>query len=202
MTARTPAILLAIVVALGSYVFFFERDRPGRSEIVARDGFLVAPLIRERVTGLTIRQGADAVSLSREGEGFDETWSFSDGNGAEADLERVEDYLRNWEFAMPTRTLEHPSPEDLVAFGFDQPRAVVRFEMGPSDIAITLGAAKPVDGGGYVRLGDRDHAVVVPDSVVELFDATADQFRIKNDGGAPTLDDLLDAETPDASSSP
>jgi hypothetical protein len=134
------------------------------------------------------------MEMSREGEGFEETWTLEQPLEAAADLERVENYLRNWEFAIATRTLENPSPEDIQNFGLDTPRASVRFELGRAGVAVSLGTGTPVDGGGYVRIDDRDQVMVVPKSVVELFDLGAEHFRIKNDGGAPDLADLFDAE--------
>jgi hypothetical protein len=44
--------------------------------------------------------------------------------------------------------------------------------------------------------------MVVPKSVAELFDLGADHFRIKNDAGAPHLEDLLDAEVAEDAAAP
>ena len=193
MTVRTPIILAIIVVLLAGYIFFFERDRPRRTEIEARAGFLVESLVRERISRIRISTGETHVTTSRQGEGYDETWTLEEPSNAPADAERIEDYVRNWEFAIATRTLENPSPEDVRSFGLDAPKASVRFEMGRGEVTVWLGSGIPVDGGGYVRIDDDDRVMVVPQSVVELFELGADHFRIKNDAGAPDLADLLDA---------
>ncbi len=198
MTARTPIILAIVVVLLAGYVFFFERDRPGRSEIEARAGFLIESLVRDRLSRIEVSSGDAHMAMSLEGEGFDETWTLEQPVQAAADPERVEDYVRNWEFAIATRTLEDPSAQDVRSFGLDAPKASVRFEMGRAEVTVRLGSGTPVDGGGYVRIDDRDQVMVVPKSVVELFDLGAEHFRIKNDAGAPDLADLLDAEIEDA----
>jgi len=194
MTARAPIVLALIVVSLAGYVFFFERDRPGRAEIEARAGFLVQSLVHDRISRIHISTGDEHVVISRHGEDFDETWTLEQPVVAAADPGPVEDYLRDWEFAIATRTLEKPSPEDVQNFGLDTPKASVRFEMGRAEVTVSLGSSTPVDGGGYVRIDDRDQVMVVPKSVVELFDPGAEHFRIKNDAGAPDLADLLDAE--------
>lgn len=196
MTARTPLMLLALVLGLGAYLFVFERDGPKQSEIEARDGFLVAPLVRERVTRIRLERGDQTVSLRREGEGFDETWFLEGPVPGDGDSEAIEDFIRNWEFAMPNRTLEEPSDEDLTAFGLDTPTASVTFEMGRTAVRVALGAGKPVDGGGYVRIDDRPQAIVVPGAVVELFEFDIDQFRAE-EGPEPTLDDLVAPEADD-----
>ncbi len=202
MTARAPIVLAVLVVLLAGYVFFFERDRPGRKEIDARAGFLVEALVRDRISKIQISSGGDPMAISRHGEDFDETWTIDQPVEAAADPGLVEDYLRNWEFAIATRTLEDPSLEDIRNFGLDPPTASERFEMGRADVTVSLGSSEPIDGGGYLRIDDRNQVIVAPESVVELFDLGLEHFRIKNDAGAPDLADLLDAEVRDDAAAP
>lgn len=191
VTARAPIVLGLVAILLAAYIFWFERDRPRRNEVDAREGFLVPALIRERISTIRLAGDGDAFSLEREGEGFDETWTLTDGKTAPADAEQVDNYMREWEFAVATRTLESPSAEDFASFGFAEPRATITFSMGRAEVSIVLGSAEPVDGGGYLRIDDEDRAIVVPPSVVELFEVEPSAFRVENDAGAPDLDDLL-----------
>ena len=193
MSARTPIILLVIALVLLGYILAFERGRPGRSEIESRSGLLVEALVRDRITRIRIAAGDDRVTLRREGEGFDETWTLEEPEEGPAKPEAVEDYLRNWEFAIAVRTLEDPSPEDIQSFGVDSPKGEVTFEMGPTKVRISLASGTPVDGGGYVRIGDEKAIAVVGKDVVELFGYTADAFALTGDAGAPLLEDLMDA---------
>jgi hypothetical protein len=192
MTARTPIILFVVASILLAYVLLFERGRPGRSEIASRSGLLLEELVRERITRIRIASGEERIALRRHGEGFDETWTLEEPKEAPADLEAIEDYLRSWEFAIPVRTLQSPTPEDVQSFGIDTPEAEVTFEMGRGRVRLSLGSGSPVDGGGYVRIDERPEVTVVGDDVVALFDRTADSFEIKGDAGAPDLSDLLD----------
>ena len=194
MSARTPIILLVIAAILLAYVLLFERGRPGRKEIDSRSGLLLEAVGRERITRVRIASGDERVALLRQGEGFDETWTVEEPKQAPANPEVIEDYLRNWEFAIPVRTLQSPSAEDLQNFGVDTPKAEVTFEMDRAKVRVSLGSGSPVDGGGYVRIDDGPEVVVVGDDVVELFDRTADSFEIKGDAGAPNLSDLLGTE--------
>ena len=198
MSARTPIILLVIAAILLAYVLLFERGRPGRKEIDSRSGLLLEAVVRERITRVRIASGDERVALLRQGEGFDETWTVEEPKQAPADPEVIEDYLRNWEFAIPVRTLQSPSAEDLQNFGVDTPKAEVTFEMDRAKVRVSLGTGSPVDGGGYVRIDDGPEVVVVGDDVVELFDRTADSFEIKGDAGAPNLSDLLGTQEQDA----
>ena len=197
MTARTPIVLLVVAVLLFGYVMMFERGSPGRKEIDSRSGLLLEAVVRDRITRIRIASGDERVALVRTGKGFDETWTLEEPREAPADLDAIEDYLRNWEFAIPVRTLQSPSPEDLQSFGIETPKAEVSFEMGRAKVRISLGSGAPVDGGGYVRIDDRPEISVVGKDVVALFERSAEAFELKGDAGAPDLSDLLVAE-PDA----
>jgi hypothetical protein len=191
MSARTPIILFVIAAILLAYVLLFERGRPGHSEIESRTGLLLEEVVRERITRIRIATGDERIALRQDGEGFDETWTLEKPKQAPADPEAIEDYLRNWEFAIPVRTLQSPTPEDLKSFGIDTPKAEVTFEMGRAKVRLSLGSGSPVDGGGYVRIDERREVTVVSDDVVALFDRSADSFELKGDAGAPDLSDLL-----------
>ena len=194
MTARTPIVLLVVAAILLAYVLLFERGRPGRTEIDSRSGLLLEALVRERITRIRIASGEERIALRREGEGFDETWTLEEPKQAPANPEAIENYLRNWEFAIPVRTLQSPSAEDLKSFGVETPKAEVTFEMGRGKVRVSLGSGAPVDGGGYVRIDDRRQVTVVSDDVVALFGRTVDAFELKGDAGAPDLLDLIDAQ--------
>ena len=193
MSARIPIILLIIAAILLAYVLLFERDRPGRREIESRSGLLLETVVRERITRIRIASGGERIALRREGEGFDETWTLEEPKQAPADSEVIEDYLRSWEFAIPVRTLQRPTPEDVQSFGIDEPTAEVTFEMGRAKVRVSLGSGSPVDGGGYIRIDDQQQVTVVGDDIVALFERDADAFEIKGDAGAPDLSDLLEA---------
>jgi hypothetical protein len=202
MSGRTPVILLVVAAVLLAYVMAFERGGPGRREIESRSGLLLESVIRERITRVRIASGDERIALLRTGEGFDETWTLEEPKQAPADPEVIENYLRDWEFAIPVRTLQSPSPEDLLSFGMDRPKAEVSFEMGRAKVRISLGAGIPVDGGGYVRIDDQQQISVVSKDVVALFDRRADAFELKGDAGAPDLSDLLIAEPDGGAATP
>ncbi|MGB9339530.1 MAG: DUF4340 domain-containing protein [Polyangiales bacterium] len=202
MSGRTPVILLVVAAVLLAYVMAFERGGPGRREIESRSGLLLESVIRERITRVRIASGDERIALLRTGEGFDETWTLEEPKQAPADPEVIENYLRDWEFAIPVRTLQSPSPEDLLSFGMDRPKAEVSFEMGRAEVRISLGAGTPVDGGGYVRIDDQQQISVVSKDVVALFDRRADAFELKGDAGAPDLSDLLIAEPDGGAATP
>ena len=193
MSARIPIILLIIAAILLAYVLLFERGRPGRKEIDSRSGLLLETVVRERITRIRIASGGERIALRREGEGFDETWTLEEPKQAPADSEVIEDYLRSWEFAIPVRTLQRPTPEDVQSYGIDEPTAEVTFEMGRAKVRVSLGSGSPVDGGGYIRIDDQQQVTVVGDDIVALFERDADAFEIKGDAGAPDLSDLVDA---------
>ncbi len=190
MSARTPIILFVIAALLLGYIVVFERGRPGHTELESRSGLLLESVVPERISRIRIASGEERIALVRSGEGFDETWTLEAPMRAPANPDAVEDYLRNWEFAIPVRTLENPTPEDLRSFGIDTPKAEVTFEMGPAKVRVSLGSGTPVDGGGYVRIDDERQVIVVGPDVVSLFDRKGDAFKLEGDAGAPDLSDL------------
>lgn len=201
MSARVPIALAILATVLLGYILAFERGTPSRTEVASRRGFLVERFVRDRLTGIRIASGDVRVVLRREGEGFDETWTLEAPNPGAASPEAVEDYVRNWEFAVPVRTLQDPSPDDVTRFGVDTPKGEVRFEIGRATVRATLGTGTPVDGGGYVRIDDEAAVHVVGDDVVDLFARTPDDFALAGDAGAPLLSDLevaADAEEANA----
>ena len=190
MSARVPIVLALVGALLLTYVLAFERGGPSATEVESRSGLLVESLVRDRITAIRIAKGEARTQLRREGEGFDETWTLEQPQHSPADPEQVEDYIRNWEFSIPVRTLESPSDEDRARFGLDSPRGEVTFEMGRAQVRITLASGTPVDGGGYVWIDDEPAVVVVGQEVVDLFDRRWDEFAVKDDAGAPLLEDL------------
>lgn len=194
MTARVPIVLFVIAALLLGYILVFERGRPGQSEIASRSGFLLETFVRDRITRIRIASEGGRITLHREGEGFDESWTLEEPREAPADPEPIEDYVRSWEFAMPVRKLEDPSEADIERFGLRSPTAEVTFEMGRSTVRAFLGSASPVDGGGYVRIDDEKAVVVVGKDVVALFEKNADDFSMKGDGGMPLLEDLSEPQ--------
>ncbi|MGB8330758.1 MAG: DUF4340 domain-containing protein [Polyangiales bacterium] len=190
MSARTPIALFVIAAVLLAYVLIFERGRPGRTEIDSRSGLLLQSVVPERISRIRIASGEQRIALVRTGEGFDETWTLEEPKRAPADPEAIEDYLQSWEFAIPVRTLESPTAEDLRNFGIDAPKAEITFEMGRAEVRVSLGTGTPVDGGGYVRIDDQQQVTIVGNDVVALFDLRADAFELKGDAGAPDLSDL------------
>lgn|GEM_PF-1594672 len=194
MSARTPIVLFIVAASLLTYVLIFERGRPGRTEIESRSGLLLESVVPERISRIRIASGGERVALRRTGEGFDETWTLEEPKHAPADPEAIEDYLRNWEFAIPVRILESPSSDDLRSFGIDTPKAEVTFEMGRAKVQVSLGTGTPVDAGGYLRIDDQRRVAVVSSDVVALFDRTVDDFELRDDAGAPDLSDLGGAQ--------
>jgi hypothetical protein len=202
MNTRTPIVLFIIAAILLAYALLFERGRPGRTEIDSRSGLLLETLFRERITRIRIAAGEDRIVLRREGEGFDETWTLEEPNPGAANPDAIEDYLRNWEFAIPVRTLQSPSAEDIESFGIDRPKAEITFEMASAKTRVVLGSGTPVDGGGYVLIDEGPQVTVVGEDVVALFARTADSFMLHGDAGAPYLSDLVGSEIDAGDASP
>jgi len=202
MNPRTPIVLFIIAAILLAYVLLFERGRPGRTEIDSRSGLLLETVVRERITHVRLAAEKERIVLRRDGEGFDETWTLEEPALGAADPDAVEDYLRNWEFAIPVRTLQRPSAADIASFGIDTPRAEITFEMASAKTRVVLGSGTPVDGGGYIRIDEGPQVTVVGEDVTALFTRTADSFVLHGDAGAPYLSDFGDPQIDAGDASP
>ena len=64
MQTKTTLILLAVVVAVASWIIFYEKDRPNTEE-ANRRGQNVVNFERDELEGLVIHNGDDKIELRR-----------------------------------------------------------------------------------------------------------------------------------------
>ena len=171
MRPRTLLVLLAVVLAVGAFIAFYERDLPGSEERGEQEKRVLPGLVAAEVTALTIEQGGEAVALARvtpgdagggdaDGGGADEADGDGEGAlggewrltapaglaGARADGAAVEGLLGTLAALEKTRTLEDYDPADL---GLDAPRARVVLE-GPDGGPIRLAVGSDQIGRAHV----------------------------------------------------
>ena len=65
MKTRTTLLLLVLVIALGVWIKFFESKKPGTAE-AKREAGNVVNFDREKLNGITIRNGDDVIELRQE----------------------------------------------------------------------------------------------------------------------------------------
>lgn len=178
MNAKVPIVLAVLVVLLGGYIYFVERDRPGTAARNERRRHLLQEYDEKRVLAVRF---SDGVTLTAEGEGFDRRWRYPDK--ALANEDEVELYLSVWQHAVPLRTITLAGGADLQRFGFDGEALAIRLTMPSGDIEVALGTVRGSDGSYYVRIGDASVVRTVDEDVARAFRREGASFRTRPDGG-------------------
>jgi hypothetical protein len=191
MKPRTLLILLAVVLALGAFIFFYERKLPS-SEERATLGKKVLELDKAEVTAVAIdspkgkirleRTGGGAAPKAKEGEPAPEApaveWRIVQPLAARADSFAVDRLLDGLAALEKTRTLDDVDPK---AVGLDKPRAVVRLTTKTGDKTgekvLQLGAEVPPGGSLIAAVPGQKGAYVVGDAILSEVDKGPGEWR-------------------------
>jgi len=191
MKPRTLLILLAVVLALGAFIWFYERKLPS-SEERATLGKKVLELDKAEVTAVAIdsskgtlrleRTGGAAAPKAKEGEPAPEApaveWRIVQPLAARADSFAVDRLLDGLAALEKTRTLDDVDPR---AVGLDKPRAVVRLttrtEGKTVEKVLQLGAEVPPGGSLIAAVPGRKGAYVVGDAILAEVDKAPGEWR-------------------------
>jgi hypothetical protein len=187
MKPRTLLILLAVVLALGAFIGFYERKLPS-SEERATLGKKVLELDKAEVTAVAIDSPKGKIRLERTGgagpsakEG--ETapaveWRIVQPLAARADSFAVDRLLDGLAALEKTRTLDDVDPK---AVGLDKPRAVVRLTTKTGDKTgekvLRLGAEVPPGGSLIAAVPGQKGAYVVGDAILSEVDKGPGEWR-------------------------
>jgi len=200
MKPRTLLILLTVVVALGAFIWFYERKLPS-SEERAENAKKVVALEKEDIQAVTLETSAGQVSLERtaspepdekadknkkaaqEGEedGGDQAqaagdWKLVRPMTARADAFAVDGLLEALTGLQKSRTLEKV---DRAATGLDKPRATIRLRTAAGETVLRLGAEVPTGGELIAGVDGRDSAYVVSDSILTQVQRDPGSWRDK-----------------------
>lgn len=181
MRPRTLLILLAVVLGLGAFIWFYERDLPSSTEREEL-GKKILPVEKEDVIGVSIESSSGTVRLERQPAAAKEK-AAKDGEEAEkddapeadwrivqplqarADTFAVDQFLGSIHDLEKIRTLEDVKP---AAVGLDKPRATVRLKTADGEKVLKLGAEVPPGGSLVAGLGgEAATAYVVSDAILQ-----------------------------------
>ncbi|HVR98829.1 MAG TPA: DUF4340 domain-containing protein [Thermoanaerobaculia bacterium] len=191
MKPRTLLVLLILVLGLGAFIWFYERDLPSSEERVEQSK-KVLQLEKDAVTAVTIESAAGPVRLERvdppkppeakkekeeeekkEGEAPDADdlassapdaeWRITRPLAARADYAAIDGLLSALTGLEKSRTLEDAAAADV---GLDKPQATVRLATADGEKVLKFGAAVPTGGAVIVGIDGEDKAYVVPDSIL------------------------------------
>jgi hypothetical protein len=196
MRPRTLLILLVLVLGLGAFVWFYERELPS-SEERAEQSKKVVPVEKDEVRKVALETPAGRVTFERvshpeadkkkdetkEGEeapgeealGEPESeWKITAPLQARADAFAVDGLLESLTNLEKSRTLEDVNRKDV---GLDKPRATVRIETEDGTKVLQLGAAVPTGGSLIAGLEGENEAYVVSDTIWSQIDREPGSWR-------------------------
>lgn len=192
MKPRTLLVLLLLVVGLGAFIWFYERELPGSEERVERAKRVLGELEADQVTALAIEAGGERIRLEKvpdeepaeaaggeqgdEDEG-DETmpsaepepeWRIAEPEafaGARADRFAVDRLVEQLVGLEKTRTIEEDEA-DRAAAGLETPRAEVTLvtEDG-GETTLEIGVEVPASTSMLAAIAGRPEVYVVAGAI-------------------------------------
>jgi len=200
MKPRTLLILLTVVVALGAFIWFYERKLPSSEERTENAKKVVA-LKKEDIQAVTLETASGKVSFERtvspeaveqkkdgdkkdqkDAEGEDAQapsagdWKLVQPMAARADAFAVDGLLDALTGLQKSRTLEKV---DRAATGLDKPRATIRLKTADGETVLRLGAEVPTGGELIAGVDGQDSAAVVSDSILTQVQRDPGSWRDK-----------------------
>jgi len=169
MKPRTLLILFLVVVALGSFIAFVERDLPS-SEERAEQVKKVFRLESDEVDGIVLTAAGTTVRLVREGE----RWHLREPVDDLADSSAVQSLLSRLLGLEKQRTLDEV---DRTGLGLDAPRAVITLRHGEDEEVLEVGLPLPSSDSTLVALRGRPEAWVVAGGFVADTLRTPESWR-------------------------
>lgn len=176
MKPRTLLVLLVLVLGLGSYIWFYDREQPSSEERAELEKKAI-PLKKDEVTAVSIQSDAGTVRLERAGvpapkkndEGDDliaepaAEWWIVEPLKARADASLVDGLLAALAALDTVRKLDDVNPKEV---GLDRPRATVKVKTGDGEKVLKIGAEIPTSGTTIAALDGTKGAVVISDSIL------------------------------------
>lgn len=182
MKPRSLLILFLIVIALGAFIFFYERKLPSTDERAKEAKEVFPGLKQDEVTGIALHHGKEIVKLKRieKKKGALATgpsWELTAPLKAHADQGEVSTLLSTLTDLRKDRTLRKVSAKDV---GLDQPRATLTIETkggGPEQLLI--GGQVPAGSDMVVARGKKPPYFVVSDALWGQVSKSTDGWRSK-----------------------
>jgi hypothetical protein len=188
MQSRTLLILLVVVLALGTFVWLYERQLPSsdeRAELAER----VLDLDAEEVVRVTlewddnrvvlVRRATSTAAAERDDKQAPERsdWSLVEPVAARADRWAVEGLVDELVELEHQRTLEAADPRKV---GLEPPRGTVTLASGEGEVRLEIGSQVPASGNMLVRVVGRPAVYVVSDAVWEDLSKQPGEWRDKD----------------------
>jgi hypothetical protein len=178
MKTKTTLLLLAVVVALGLYIKFYESKRPNTVEARQQSQNMVN-IDREKLEGIVIQNGDDKIELRRQ----DKKWRIEAPFKDQADNGAIESFvadLDGWQKFDTIPAAEIAKDQSrLDEFGLS--KAKLRLKLLGKDMPpeIVFGGDSAFEGRMYVRVENSNDVFIAGQSVRTDISKKPEEFRDK-----------------------
>lgn len=178
MKPKTLGLLAAVVLILGAFIWFVERDLPGTEERAERAKQVLGGVEASDVETVTIHLGDDSVHLDRVGKEGAEgaSWRLTSPVDMPADDTAVEHLLRTLTRLEKQTSVEDPDRADL---GLEPPEATVTVRSSGREQTLRVGVDVPVTGGRVVALQGSEEVWVTEDALWDAITRDSESWRSK-----------------------
>src|SRR4051812_41715827 len=176
MKTKTTLLLLAIVVALGAWIKFYESQRPNTEE-AARRGAKVLNFEREKLEGFVIQNGDDKIELRKT----DNKWRLEAPIKDQADRSAIDSLisdLEDWEKdqTFPAKEME-ADKNRLTEYDVAKPKLRLKLVGRDMPPEILFGKDAALEGRMYVRFENAKDTFLVRQKVKIDIAKKAEEFR-------------------------
>ncbi|NLI80624.1 MAG: DUF4340 domain-containing protein [Deltaproteobacteria bacterium] len=172
MKLKNIWIYLAIFLLMGGYYYYFEVVKKEQEQSLERERKKLVRVAPENVVGLEIL-AKDKKRLVVEKE---ENWRITEPIKGDVDSGAFQDYLNTLSKVDYEREI-HPTPEDLKAYGLQDPLLRVRWRVGENWSELQLGEKNPSGDAHYAKLGDKPGIYLVSAGVWSVLNRNLDELR-------------------------
>lgn len=178
MKTKTTLILLAVVIALGLYIKFYESKGPNTEE-AKRQAQNVINFERDALEGIVILNGDDKIELRKQ----DQKWRIEAPFKDQADRGIVENLLADldaWQKydSIPASEIAKDKNR-LEEFGLSKGKLKLKLLGKDAPPEITFGTDTALQGRMYVRVGDGGDVIIAAQSVRNDIAKKPEEFRDK-----------------------
>lgn len=171
---RSFAGLLAILIALGAYLYFVESKRTPGDDAEKRDK--VFTVDADTIEEVTIKsESGERTTLRKAGD----EWQIVAPSAAPADRREISGITTNLSTLEQQRVVEE-NPSDLEEFGLAKPRIEVAFKAGGHEHRLLIGDKTPTGADLYARTGAQSRVFLVASFVESTFNRGTFDLRDKS----------------------
>lgn len=165
--------LLAVLVALGAYLYFVESKRtPGDDTETKPKVFAVEPGAIDEVT--VTAEAGDVTTARKTGE----DWAITSPGPAPADGAELSGITTNLASLEEQRQIDE-NATDLAQFGLDTPRIQVAFKAGGQDHRLLIGSRTPTGADLYAKTGASAKVFLIASYLDSTFNRSTFDLRDK-----------------------